>query len=135
LTRATVLGQTVGRRRCVPVVSWQHAAYLKPANRILLRAGRRNSAMWIADSRCVLQLTAERVRPPPDRLALWPLFAADPAAPLAWPWRRGGPLRLGSLGRLHPVKGYDVLLAALAQLRNGGFSPPQPFQVTIAGEG
>jgi len=135
LTRATLLGQAVGGRQRIPVVSWQHAAYLKPANRILLRAGRRKSALWVADSRSVLQLTAERLQPPPDRLALWPLFAADPAAPLAGPWRRSGPLRLGSLGRLHPVKGYDVLIAALAKLRADGFAPPHPFEVTIAGEG
>jgi glycosyltransferase involved in cell wall biosynthesis len=135
LTRATLLGQMLGRRRRTPVVSWQHAAYLKPANLALLRAGRYNSALWVADSRCVLRLTAERLRPPPGRLALWPLFAADPAAPQAAAWRLGETLRLGSLGRLHPVKGYDVLIAALARLRAQGFRPPQPFQVVIAGEG
>jgi glycosyltransferase involved in cell wall biosynthesis len=39
------------------------------------------------------------------------------------------------MGRLHPVKGYDVLIAALAQLRSEGFSPPAPLHLTIAGEG
>ena len=135
LTRATLLGQAVGRRRHIPVVSWQHAAYLKPANLALLRAARHNSALWVADSRCVLQLTAERLRPPPDRLLLWSLFAADPAAPVAPAWRPGERLRLGSLGRLHPVKGYDVLVAALARLQAEGFRPACPFQVAIAGEG
>jgi len=41
--RATLLGQLVGTRRRIPVVSWQHAAFLKPANRRLLRATRRLS--------------------------------------------------------------------------------------------
>jgi len=37
LSRATLLGQIVGQWRRVPVVSWQHAAFLKPANLRLLR--------------------------------------------------------------------------------------------------
>jgi glycosyltransferase involved in cell wall biosynthesis len=135
LTRATLLGQMVGQRRRLPVVSWQHAAYLKPANRLLLRARRNASALWIADSHCVAALTAQRLAVASERLAVWPLFAADPAAPRAQAWRPGEPVRLGSLGRLHRVKGYDVLLAALARLQADGFRPAAPFEVTIAGEG
>ena len=135
LTRATLLGQIVGERLGVPVVSWQHAAYLKPANRMLLKARQASSALWIADSYCVMELTAERLGVGAERLLLWPLFAADPDAPVASPWRAGEPIRLGSLGRLHPVKGYDVLIAALARLKAGGFSSPTPFEVDIAGEG
>jgi glycosyltransferase involved in cell wall biosynthesis len=44
-------------------------------------------------------------------------------------------LHLGSLGRLHPAKGYDVLVAALARMRAEGFRSAAPFHVTIAGEG
>lgn len=135
LTRATLLGQFVGERMGAPVVSWQHAAYLKPANRMLLRARQASSALWVADSHSVMALTAERLGVEPDRLVLWPLFAADPDAPTARPWRPGEPVRLGSLGRLHPVKGYDVLIAALARLRTGGLGPMAPFEVAIAGEG
>ena len=135
LTRATLLGQLVGARRRLPVVSWQHAAYLKPANRILLRATQRLSTLWIGDSESVTALTASRLGVGWDRLTTWPLFAADPTAPRAGRWRPGDTLRLGSLGRLHPVKGYDILIAALAHLRAQGFRAPTPFEVTIAGEG
>ena len=135
LTRATLLGQIVGQRMGVPVVSWQHAAYLKPANRVLLQARQASSALWVADSYSVMALTAKRLGVGSDRLSLWPLFAADPNAPLAKPWRPGEPVRLGSLGRLHPVKGYDVLITALARLRAEGFGPLPPFEVAIAGEG
>jgi glycosyltransferase involved in cell wall biosynthesis len=135
LTRATLLGQLVGLRRRLPVVSWQHAAYLKPANLRLLRALRPLASLWVADSHSIAKLTAQRLRVPTDRLMIWPLFAADPAAPQAMPWRSGEPLRLGSLGRLHPVKGYDVLIAALARLRADGFEPPVPFAISIAGDG
>jgi len=135
LTRATLLGQIVGLRRAVPVVSWQHAAYLKPANRILLRAAQSQSALWIGDSHSISALTAERLHVPANRIATWPLFAADVAAPQAPPWQPGEPLRLGTLGRLHSVKGHDILVMALARMRAQGFVPPVPFTVDIAGEG
>lgn len=135
LTRATLLGQLVGLRRKVPVVSWQHAAFLKPANRMLLRAGQGLSKLWIGDSHSVTALTAERLRAPPQRLACWPLFAADAKAPQARPWRPGELVRIGTLGRLHPVKGHDVLVAALVRLRAQGCCPLAPFEVRIAGDG
>ena len=135
LTRATLLGQIVGLRRRVPVVSWQHNAFLKPANRLLLRATQGLSRLWIGDSHSVTALTASRLKVKADRLTTWPLFAANPAAPQATPWRPGETLRLGALGRLHPAKGYDVLIKALAHLRAAGFRSPTPFEVRIAGEG
>ena len=68
LSRATLLGQLAGARRRIPVVSWQHAAYLKPANRRLLRAMQGMSRLWVGDSDAVTRLTAERLRVPPERL-------------------------------------------------------------------
>ena len=135
LTRATLLGQIVGQKRRLPVVSWQHNAFLKPANRMLLRMRQHRSALWIADSASVAALTRRRLCVPDDRLAIWPLFAADPAAPVARTWTPGEVLRIGSLGRLHRAKGYDVLVQALAMLDANGFHPATPFEVMIAGEG
>ncbi len=135
LTRATLLGQIVGQRRGVRVVSWQHSVYLKPANAWLLRLRRRRSRLWVADSASVAALTHERLRVPRDQIAVWPLFRATEDAPVAKPWRPGEPLRVGSLGRLHCVKGYDVLLAALARMNQNGFTAPAPIEVAIAGDG
>jgi glycosyltransferase involved in cell wall biosynthesis len=135
LTRATLLGQLVGLRRRLPVVSWQHAAYLKPWNRRLLRATQRLSALWIGDSEYVTDLTSKRLHVPSDRLVCWPIFATDHSAPPAVSWRFGDTVRIGSLGRLHPVKGYDVLIAALAILKAEAFLPAAPFEVAIAGDG
>ncbi|WP_454883772.1 glycosyltransferase [Sphingomonas oryzagri] len=131
LTRATLLGQLVGMRRRIPVVSWQHAAYLKPANRRLLRLLQPLSRLWVGDSDAVTKLTAERLRVPPPRLVQWPIFRADPSAPLARAWNSGEPVRIGSLGRLHPVKGYDVLIDALTLLPASLARP----RIVIAGEG
>jgi len=125
----------IGRRRRVPVVSWQHNAFLKPANRRLLRLTRKLSTLWLADSESIATLSVERLGIPPERLLVWPLFQADPAAPQGPAWQPGHVFRLGSLGRLHPNKGYDVLIDALSILRSGGFAPPVPFAIEIAGEG
>ena len=130
LTRATLLGQIVGLRRGWPVVSWQHAAFLKPANRILLRTMQRASRLWVGDSTAVTQLTAERLHVPPARLVQWSIFRADPDVPQAKAWQPGEPVRIGSLGRLHRVKGYDVLIEALALLDTA-----TPYAVVIAGDG
>lgn len=135
LTRATLIGQIVGQWHDIDVVSWQHAAFLKPANRLLLRARQRGSLLWIADSNNVAALTERRLGIERSRIAVWPLFSTDAQAPQAAPWQSGQPLRIGSLGRLHPVKGYDVLIAALARLDAGGFTPPVPIEVEIAGDG
>ena len=131
LTRATLLGQLVGLRRRVPVVSWQHAAFLKPANRRLLRLLQPLSRLWVGDSDAVTKLTAERLKVPPERLVQWPIFRADASALAARSWQAGEPVRIGSLGRLHSVKGFDVLIDALASLPA---DLPRP-QVVVAGEG
>ncbi|RST31730.1 glycosyltransferase [Sphingomonas ginkgonis] len=135
LSHATILGLLVGPRLGVPVVCWQHAAFLKPWNERLLRWLQRRAELWIGDSPAITALTARRLGVEPARLACWPIVAVDESAPPATPWQAGEPLRLGSLGRLHPVKGYDVLIEALANLARGGFVPPAPMALTIAGDG
>jgi hypothetical protein len=135
LSRATILGLVAGPAMGLPVISWQHAAFLKPWNRRLMRMLQSRAALWVADSQCVAELTRSRLGVGPERLMEWPIFSADPDRPAARPWRPGEPLRIGSLGRLHPVKGYDVLIDALAILQTNGFSSPVPVRYSIAGEG
>lgn len=129
LSRATILGLILGPMMGLPVISWQHAAFLKPWNRRLMRLLASRALLWIGDSQSVTALTAQRLAVPPERLTCWPIFAADPAMPQARPWQPGEPVRIGSLGRLHPVKGYDVLIAALAR------SQRKDVTLSIAGDG
>lgn len=131
LTRATLLGQLVGLRRSVPVASWQHAAYLKPANAQLLRLSRHLSGMWISDSASVGRWTEQYLGVSRARLVEWPIFRADPVVPQANLATSSVPIRIGSLGRLHPVKGYDVLIEALADLGAQGAD----IQVCVGGDG
>lgn len=133
LTRATLLGQIVGARRKVPVVSWQHNARVKPANIFLLRLLRQNSMLWIADSQSVSRLAQDVLRIDDRNLMTWPIFRADSSIPVSRPWQEGDVVQIGSLGRLHPQKNYDVLCAAIQQLLQRPGLPP--FRVTIAGEG
>lgn len=133
LSRATLLGQIVGQWRHVPVVSWQHSARLKRFNAFLLRRFKNKTALWVADSSCVAEQTRQTLHISPEHLVEWPIFRADAAFPTATPWQPGTPLRIGALGRLHPVKGYDILCAAIARLQTCTDLPP--FEVLIAGEG
>jgi len=133
LTRATLLGQLTGLRQRLPVVSWQHSARLKPANARLLRLMRRLSRLWIADSLCVQQETERKLGLGANKLTCWPIFRASDSFPIAPPWSQGSPIRIGSLGRLHPVKGYDVLCEAVRLLQKIDNLPA--YEVHIAGEG
>lgn len=131
LTQATVMGQIAGRLLSVPVVSWQHNAFLKPANLRLLRMTRSWSRLWVADSANVAALTRQRLGLDTDRVMTWPLFIAQPKTTAA-PIPPHSTFRIGSLGRLHPNKGYDILIAALDRARA---SLPRDTEIAIAGEG
>lgn len=135
LSRATILGLLVAPNLGLPVTCWQHNAYLKPWNKRILRLLQRRARLWVGDSDCVTRLTAERLNVEDARMRSWPLFAVNPQIGTARGWKPGETLRVGSLGRLHPAKGYDVLIEALAQLKSCGWSSPVPFQIEIAGEG
>ncbi|GBQ41959.1 glycosyltransferase family 4 protein [Komagataeibacter europaeus] len=133
LTRATLLGQMVGAWRRIPVVSWQHNAFLLPANLALLRMMKERSRIWVGDSAFVTALTRKRLALPYSRVMCWPIFRAWPDVAPAPAWRPGEEIRIGSLGRLHASKGYDVLCRALVQLRD--VPGLLPYRVTIGGEG
>ncbi|MBV1824685.1 glycosyltransferase family 4 protein [Komagataeibacter oboediens] len=133
LTRATLLGELVGARQRIPVVSWQHNAFLRPANLMLLRAMKNLSQVWVGDSAYVTALTRQKLDLPASRVMCWPIFRAWPDTAPAPAWRAGQVVQIGSLGRLHGSKGYDVLCRALVHLRDvPGLSP---YRVVIGGEG
>lgn len=134
LTHATVTGQLIGRVRHIPVVSWLHNAWLKPANERLLRRTSALTARWVADSQTVALFGEERLGIEASSIDVWPLFIADGTAPIAAPWS-SGPFRIGSLGRLHPNKGYDVLIRAVAHLYQQAPQLIGCFSIHVAGEG
>ena len=135
LTHATLAGQLIGRLLNIPVVSWQHNAFLKPANKLMLRRTRRLSRHYVCDSDTVAAWAARELAIPPAQISVWPLFIADPAAPPAKPWPGRGPFRIGSLGRLHPNKRHDTLIRAAAMLREREPALYERCEFAIAGDG
>lgn len=135
LAHATLVGRWFGLRLRLPVVSWQHNVFLKPGNIAALWLTKRLTHLWIADSECVARITRRRFGLSDDDVTVWPLFSADPEAPRAKAARPGEVFRIGSLGRLHPHKGYDVLVRALAKIRRESPDIAARFTVTIGGDG
>lgn len=114
LTHATVTGQMLGKLRGIPVVSWLHNAWLKPANLAILRRSWPLSGHWVADSGVAAEFGRDRIGIAQDRLSVWPIYHGKPQRPRAE--SVDDRFVFGSLGRLHPNKGYDVLLRAIAAL-------------------
>lgn len=135
LAHATLAGRLVGKRLKVPVVSWQHNVFLKRGNIAALRLTKRLTHLWVADSECVARVTRTRFGLKDDEVSAWPLFAADPAAPRARGASEGEIFRIGSLGRLNAHKGYDVLVRALAKIKQEAPDLVSRFTVTIGGDG
>lgn len=133
LTRATLLGQLIGLKQGIPVTSWQHAAYLKPWNLRLLKATRSLSQLWLGDSQRITQLTQQRLNIPKEKIITWPIFKTNPDALNANAWQSGQTIKIVSIGRLHPVKGYDILIQACHLLNQYQNIPI--YQISIYGEG
>lgn len=135
LIQATVYGQLAGALLKVPVVSWQHNAFLKPTNRQIFRATKQLTCRWVADSTTVANFAAREIGLSADCIDVWPLFYADPGQPRAQPWNGEGVFRFGSLGRLHPNKKYDVLIEAAAIIARRAPEAAARMTFEIAGAG
>jgi len=135
LAHATLVGRLMGVVLNLPVVSWQHNVFLKPGNVAALWLTKRFTHLWVADSESVAAVTRTRFGLRDDDVAIWPLFAADPDAPRAQAAQPGEVFRIGSLGRLNPHKGYDVLIAALSKIQREDPALSARFLVALGGDG
>lgn len=134
LVRSTLLGQIIGQKLNTPVVSWRNTSKPKFINRTLLRLCHSTSCLWIGDSQATTDaLIHDFPFSSYGKVACWPIFQANPSALQAQPWKPNTPLHLGSIGRLAPEKGYDILIKAISLLDEKTLSIP--FHITIIGEG
>lgn len=135
LARATIFGQLAAKLFDIPVVSWQHSDYLKPAKLAILRRTGRMTRRWIADSEAVQRFTENQLGVASEQIDIWPLFAAATDAPQAAAWNGDGRFRIGTLGRLHYNKQYDVLIRAFARLRELDEALAQTAELVLGGAG
>lgn len=135
LTRGTIYGQLAGYFLGIPVVSWQHSAFLKPGNIALLRRLAPLTDRWVADSDSVRDFAQASLRVDPEHIRVWTPFVADPELPAAKAWDTTSRFRFGSLGRLHASKQYAVLIKALARMLELDAAIAGRVELYIAGDG
>jgi len=132
LARATFWGQIAATRLKVPTVHWIHTALISRGNAFLLRRCRKRASLWVADSPTV-QVAARRILGLGDTLMCWPIFQVQEGKIQRRPAQQKPFVSIGTIGRLNPVKGLDVLCEAVRRL---SLMPDLPeFRVFIAGDG
>jgi len=128
LFSANLVAPWAGRAAGIRVVtSRRDDGWWKTRKHVLaLRAGNFLAERITANSRAVEAYLRGRERVRPEKIALIPNGVEIPRET---PGRTTGPIRrLGCLGNLRPVKGYDVFLHALSRL------PDKDWEAEIVGE-
>lgn len=131
LSAAGLVGMITGAMLSIPVVSWKHSASI----RLHTRLTRGLSRLWVADSPSVANFLTCTLGMADDRVMTWPLFEQLTVEPPPAPWDGQAVLRIGSIGRLHPVKNYDLLIEAMASLRRLRPDVASRVHLTIVGDG
>jgi glycosyltransferase involved in cell wall biosynthesis len=132
---ANVFGRLVAhsRRRPPAVVISEHSVEdLRPtSHRLIDRALRRCTDEYIANSRDVARFLARAHRVPIERVTvIRNAIDRNVFHPATSSRQRHRPARLGAVGRLEPVKGLDVLLAAMPEIVR-----KRPVELTLVGDG
>ena len=131
LSAAGLVGMVTGAILRVPVVSWKHSASIRMHTRLTKGLTR----LWIADSRSVADFLTTGLGVAEHRVMTWPIFEPLPFDGARPHWDGAQTLRIGSIGRLHPVKNYDVLITAMARLRQSRPDLAKRVHLTIVGDG
>lgn len=135
LTRATIDGQLVGLLNHIPVISWKHSAnnhFLRLLKLIFLQ---KLSQFWIADSAAVAHFLKVKMKVDTHRIMVWPLFQNPSNLPVISAWRGEGIFHIGSLGRLHPVKNFDLMIKAIYYINQHYPDVGKRIRLSIAGAG
>lgn len=131
LSAAGLVGMVAGALLGIPVVSWKQITGV----RLHTRLAHRLSRLWVADSASVADFLVRNLGVAEQRVMTWPLFEQMAFEQPPVPWNGTEVLRIGSLGRLHPMKNYDLLIEAMAHLRQVRPDLADRVHLTIVGEG
>jgi len=131
LSAAGLVGMVTGAMLGIPVIGWKHSASI----RLHTRLTRRLSRLWVADSPSVADFLTGKLGMADNKVMTWPLFEQLTFEQPPEPWDGQEVLRIGSIGRLHPVKNYDLLVEAMARLRQSRPDLSNRVHLTIVGEG
>ena len=119
------------RHRPAVVISERSVETTRPRTRRMLdRALRPWTDAYIANSNDVARFVADAHGVPTDRVTVIPNGIDGSVFFPPAERRRDGPVKLGTVGRLIPEKGLDVLLAAMPAIMAS-----RPIELTIVGDG
>ena len=135
LTRATVDGQLVGLWNRIPVVSWKHSANSYSLRLIKTILMQRLSRLWIADSTGVANFLKSKMKVPENRIKIWSLFKIPHNLPMGSVWNGKGIFHIGSVGRLHTVKNFPLMIRAMAYINHHYPEVGKRIKLSIAGSG
>ena len=135
LTRATVDGQLVGLWNHIPVVSWKHSANSLSFRLFKTILMQKLTQLWIADSTGVSYFLKSKMKVSPDRIMKWPLFKNPPNLPKASIWDGKGIFHIGSVGRLHPVKNFSLMIKAIGYINYHYPKIGKRIKLSIVGAG
>ena len=135
LLRGAMDGQIAGTLANIPVVSMKHSAFVRPYKKRAVQWLQRLSQLWIADSLGVEQFLETGMKVSKDRIMTWSMFQIPDNVPTSSPWDGQGIFHIGSVGRLHPVKNYDVLIRAIDYINRKYPDIGKRVKLSIAGNG
>ncbi|CAI3923101.1 glycosyltransferase [Commensalibacter communis] len=135
LARGAMDGQIVGKLCNIPVVSWKHSANIMAHKISAVRFLQRYSQLWVADSDGVADFLQTSMDVAADRIMTWPLFKVPENLPDMPVWDGKGIFHIGSMGRLHPVKNFDVMIKSIDYINKKYPDVGQRIHFSIAGAG
>ncbi|MDI2112519.1 glycosyltransferase [Commensalibacter nepenthis] len=135
LARGAMDGQIVGKLCNIPVVSWKHSANIMAHKASAVRFLQKYSQLWVADSDGVADFLRTNMGVTADRIMTWPLFKVPENLPEMPVWDGNGIFRIGSMGRLHPVKNFDVMVHSIDYINKTYPEIGKRIRFSIAGAG
>lgn len=135
LARGAMDGQIVGKLCNVPVVSWKHSANVMAYKASAVRFLQRYSQLWVADSDGVADFLQTSMDVTKDRVMTWPLFKVPENLPEMPVWDGKGIFHIGSMGRLHPVKNFHIMIRSIDYINKKYPEVGERIHFSIAGAG